>query len=509
MLKFYNDLVKDKQEFKPLDPDGKQVLVYVCGPTVYDSPHIGHARAAIVFDILRRYLLHKGYDVTFVSNYTDVDDKMINRAEEEGIAIEKLADKYIKEYEYVMHALNVVPPDIKPKATETIDAMIELIQKMIANEYAYISNGSVYYAVDKYDDYKTLFMRKPQKDQEDSCIYEPLDESQTVDSSEIIGDKLCEDDFALWKKAKPGEPKWKSPWGEGRPGWHIECSAMAYKFLGEEIDIHGGGKDLIFPHHTNEIAQTFAAVGTKLARFWIHNGFVTIDNEKMSKSVGNFFTIEEVLKKYEAAVIRLLLSSINYRKPINYSTESLDDARENLSKILEFYETVKTLATVEDQDEMSNGIQGLKKEIEKLREEFYAAMDDDLNLANGLSQVYQLIRTCNKWILEQGKEIDKETKEYILAFMLSFSSIYGILIDGQKQELGVFGIQKSNIDDLIDKKEEEISELMELILTVRNKLRNEKMYDVADEIRDKLQKIGFELDDMKEKTLWKYSPEND
>lgn len=501
MLKLFNDLVKDKQEFKPIDPEEKEVLIYVCGPTVYDSPHIGHARAAIVFDILRRYLLNKEYDVKFVSNYTDVDDKMINRAEEEGTTIENLADKYINEYERVMHSLNVISPDIKPKATETIDAIIELIEKMIENEYAYISNGSVYFAVEKYDEYKTLFMRKPQKDQEESCIYEPLTEDQTVPEGEIIGDKLCEEDFALWKAAKTGEPKWKSPWGEGRPGWHIECSAMVYKYLGEEIDIHGGGKDLIFPHHTNEIAQTYAAVGTKLARFWVHNGFVTIDNEKMSKSLGNFFTVEEVFKQYDPAVIRLLLSSMSYRKPINYSTESLDDAKENLSKILDFYSTIKTLKTAEvPKEELAE----LNKEIIRLKTEFYAALDDDLNLAKGLSEIYQLIRACNKWILEEGKNLDNDTKKSIIDFMLSFSNIYGVLLDETKQELGVYGIKRSNIDELIDAKQGEISQLMDLILIVRNTLRKEKMYDMADTIRDKLKEIGIELDDMKEKTLWKY-----
>ncbi|MBD3350927.1 MAG: cysteine--tRNA ligase [Candidatus Lokiarchaeota archaeon] len=506
MLKLYNNLAKKKQEFKPINEN--KVLIYVCGPTVYDSPHIGHARAAVSFDILRRYFLFNGFDVKFVSNYTDIDDKMINRSNELGISIKKLAKKYIDEYEDVMLKLNVIPPDVKPLATETIAAMLDFIKIIKDNGYAYVSNDSVYYDVTKYKEYYTLFMRKPPKENKKSCVYEPLDEENTIGDQDSVladSDKRCKDDFVLWKKSKEGEPSWKSPYGNGRPGWHIECSTMAYKHLDKLIDIHGGGKDLIFPHHTNEIAQTYAAFGTKLARFWVHNGFVNIDNEKMSKSLNNFFTVNDVLKSYDGVVIRFFLSSVNYRTPINYSTDSLEEAKTALEKIKEFYKTIKPFKNAEMENDHKVE---MMKSIQKLKIEFISSMDDDLNTSKALAQIYQLIKMVNKHIFEFERNIDEEIKKMILNFIIDFANIFGILIDREIQELGVYGKQIDGMDELISEKQQTISELMNAIIDVRSQLREKKIYDIADKIRDDLKNIGIELYDMKNKTMWKYSDSN-
>ncbi|MHA1728318.1 MAG: cysteine--tRNA ligase [Promethearchaeota archaeon] len=514
MLKIYNDLFKKKEIFKPLSEDGKKVKIYVCGPTVYDSPHIGHARAAVSFDILRRYLKFVGYDVKYVSNYTDIDDKMINRANELGMPVSELAEKYIDEYEAVMKDLNVLPPDEKPLATKSIDAIQNLIKLIMKNGFGYESGGSVYFNVEKYAEkrqYDTLFMRKPTRIKKKQCIYEPLGDQNTshvTDNatnviSEFIEEKKNERDFALWKKAKKNEPSWNSPWGAGRPGWHVECSAMVYKHLGKEIDIHGGGKDLIFPHHSNEIAQTDAAVNTKLARYWLHNGFVNVNNEKMSKSLKNFFIAEDVIKKYGGMILRMFLVSVNYRTPIDYSTDTLDEAVNNYNKIKEFYKTIKTLSVTDniniaDKKQITENLQLLKKD-------FLKAMEDDLNTAKALSQIYHLIRSINSIIFEDKKELDNNIKEFILNFLIDFSNIFGVILDESVQKLGIWGSTTHKSGNLIIEKEKIIAGLMDLITNIRSNLRVKKMFDLSDKIRDELKKNGIELSDMKGKTLWKFS----
>jgi len=529
-LTLFNDLYKEKQIFNPIEDN--IVKIYVCGPTVYDSPHIGHARSAIAFDTLRRYLLFKKYKVIYVSNYTDVDDKMIDRANELGISISELAEKYIKEYEEVMAKLNVIPPDFKPRATQTIDDMIKFISKIIENGYAYVSNGSVYFDVQKYNEYHSLFMRKTLEkkinsendatDGEESIITQ-----SSIDQS-ILEEKRSEYDFALWKKAKPNESSWDSPWGKGRPGWHIECSTMAYKLLGKEIDIHGGGRDLIFPHHTNEIAQTYAAFGTKLARFWVHNGFVNINNEKMSKSLKNFFTVKEVLEEFDGNSIRFFLNSLKYRNPINYSVESIKEAKKNLQKIIDFYNTIKYLKTSAlkntetAEEEIQTGISNLdnlnnlNNKIDEYYNKFIMALDNDLNTTDALGEIYQLIRCVNSYIFEKKNKIDEKTKNKILKFVIDFGNIFGLIIDKQKQQLQGFGILgsseqdkmnltlESNLQSIIDSKDNMISSLVDLILDIRNELRRRKNYELSDKIRDSLNELGIIVNDSKNESIWKF-----
>ncbi len=497
MLKLYNDLVKKKEEFKPLIEN--KVQIYVCGLTVYDSPHVGHVRMATAFDLLRRYLLFKRFDVTFVSNYTDVDDKMINRANELEVTVKELADKYIGEYEVVVKDLNIIEPDIKPLATESIDSMIFLIGKIMENGYGYESNGSVYFNVEKFakkSNYNTLFKRKDTSEQDDEDL---------VPVSDYDAEKKSKRDFALWKKTKEGEPSWESPYGVGRPGWHLECSAMIYEHLGEQIDIHGGGKDLIFPHHTNEIAQTKAALGTNLAKYWVHNGFLNINNEKMSKSLNNFFTAKDVIKEYGGMTVRLLLTSVNYRSPINYSDDVLHEAKRNYDKIKDFYDTIKSFPTGVEISESDK--KNLTTTIESLKKKFLEALDDDLNTPNAIAQLYQLIKFINSWIFEEKKTFDSEIKNLIINFLMDFSNIFGIVLDDTVQQLGKWSNKTEISDKLVTKKNETISGLMELLIKIRTDLRKKKLYEMSDEIRDELKKLGIELSDMKGNTLWKFSNE--
>jgi cysteinyl-tRNA synthetase len=505
MLKLYNDLVKNKEEFKPIR-DG-QVKIYVCGPTVYDSPHIGHARSAIAFDILRRYLIFKGNKVTYVSNYTDVDDKMIDRANDRNITIKELAVQYIKEYEDVMKELNILNPDIRPRATETIPAIQELTKILIDKGFGYESHGSVYFEVDKLEGYDNIFMRKVKKKEDGDEYVQTSPDQDTLTSNEFIDEKKGEKDFALWKAAKENEPKWDSPWGEGRPGWHIECSAMVKQYLGSEIDIHGGGKDLIFPHHTNEIAQTKAAYGTMLARYWIHNGFVTNKGEKMSKSLKNFFSAAEVLKEYSGMIVRFFLSSVNYRSPINYSIEGLDEAKNLFQKLQNFYRMVYSLPTNDKVDPKEE--KQILGEIEKNEKAFYDAMDDDLNSTDALSALYQFIKVVNTKIIEQKKEITESLKKRILTFMNDFSQIFGVVLDDTQlhSNLPLLGSSNTELDKLIEEKQKTVSDLVNLIITIRTELRKKKVYDLSDQIRKELAKIGIILDDQTGRTLWKFTTE--
>ncbi|MBN2155858.1 MAG: cysteine--tRNA ligase [Candidatus Lokiarchaeota archaeon] len=490
MLKLYNDLLKKKEIFKPITK--RKVSIYVCGPTVYDQAHIGHARAAIAFDVLRRYFLFKKYKVTYVSNYTDVDDNMIKTANEQDITIYELADELISAYEAAMNELNVLPCDISPRATETIQEIIEFIQLIMKNGYAYESNGSVYFYVDKLEGYETIFPRKFTKKSSQDEIHD----QDTMALNEYEDEKKGEKDFALWKKSKPGEPKWEAPWGEGRPGWHIECSSMIRKYMGDLIDIHGGGKDLIFPHHTNEIAQTLAAVGTTLANYWLHNGFVNLKGEKMSKSLKNFTTISEVLKLYDSMVIRFYLTSVNYRSPINYSVEGLEEAKQNFEKIRDFYGFIyhlKTLDTVNDSELFEN--------VKESYNNFKKALDDDINTTKAVSEIYQIMKIINTWIIEKRKDITKRTQSELLKFLDDYSKIFGVILS-DNQDLDDF-ITKSH-QPSTKEQEQIMSQLIELLIDIRSTLRKKKMFDVSDKIREKLTEMGIELDDLGEKTIWKF-----
>lgn len=459
MLHIYNTLTKQKQLFTPLQP-GK-IGIYVCGITVYDYCHIGHARLCVVFDVLTRYLRAIGYEVKYVRNITDVDDKIIKRANELGEDAATLAQRFIQAMHEDERALNVLPPDIEPRATEYMSEMIAMIEKLIANHYAYIAeNGDVYYQVSRFDHYGEL-------------AYQDLDKLRAgarVDVVEVKRDPL---DFVLWKRAKPGEPKWPSPWGDGRPGWHIECSAMSTSVLGEHFDIHGGGLDLVFPHHTNEIAQAEGATGKKFVNVWVHNGFVQVDKEKMSKSLGNFFTIRDILAQYDAETVRYFLMASHYRSPINYSTENLQSAHAALER---FYQVLRGLPKAE------------KKQENKFTLRFHAAMEDDFNTPIAISVLFDLVREINR-LRSEGELVQAAEYGALLKYL---GTVLGIL----QQNPEVF--LRSGVDALDVEK-------IELLIEQRNLARQNKAWQKADEVRDELLVMGIVLEDTAEGTIWRKS----
>ncbi|MHA1717325.1 MAG: cysteine--tRNA ligase [Promethearchaeota archaeon] len=477
-MRLYNTLTKRKEDFHPLEPP--LVRMYVCGPTVYDSPHVGHARSAVAFDLLRRYLEYNGYDVIFVRNYTDIDDKMINRARALGTTIGELARKYIFEYESAMNLLNVKPPVYSPRATHLIGDFIRFIKVLVNKGCAYERNGAVYFRVASFKDYGKLSL-KPQKEIADVL---------RRDSEEFINEKEDPRDFALWKRQKHGEPAWNSPWGPGRPGWHVECSVMSMKFLGETIDIHGGGRDLIFPHHENEIAQSESYSGKLFCRFWIHNGFVTVDKEKMSKSLGNFFTVDDVLKEYDAQALRLFLISAQYRNPINFSAGQLEQARKNWQRIKETWVALNDKIGL-----LKMGINGnyaSSEEIKSLIDDFESAMDDDLNTPKALSVLFRVVKKINEALQDESNT--EKIKQLAIAFqkmleILGFDDRY--ILQGSARE------DKRGRGGLIEK-------LVDYIIEIRKSARKEKKYSVADNIREFLRGIGIELHDLGEDTTWKF-----
>ncbi|MBN1216135.1 MAG: cysteine--tRNA ligase [Candidatus Lokiarchaeota archaeon] len=476
-MKIYNSLSFKLEDFIPINPT--EVLMYVCGPTVYDSPHIGHAKSAITFDLIRRYLEFKGFKVKLVKNYTDIDDKIIKRANEIGTDYLSLSEQYIKEYEDIMELLNVKPNYKSPKATEIIDFMIEVIKTLVKKGFAYISNGSVYFSVKKFNNYDILFQNIKKK--EDDEIYEIPQEQEP-----FISDKYDDKDFVLWKKWKEGEPYWNSPWGKGRPGWHIECSCMAIKLLGNVIDIHGGGLDLKSPHHKNEIAQSIAYTGEeKFANYFLHNGFVNVDNEKMSKSLGNFFLVSDVLKTFDPMVLRLFLLSSHYRHSVNYSINNLRQAQKVYKRI------IKTIQLVNEKDPIDSRlieIDSLSLEIKKSREAIFQAMDDDLNTPKAIAYILTLIKKTNQHLLEENKDISKEFKEAFLSFINELNAIFGIF------PKSLYKIKLYASDNF--KEEDDIMEqLLELIKNIREELRKRKIYDLSDKIRDELNEIGINLED--------------
>ena len=466
-MKIYNTMSKRKEDFVPLE-EGK-VKMYVCGPTVYNFIHIGNARPMIVFDTVRRYFEYKGYDVNFVSNFTDVDDKIIKKANEEGVTADEISKRYIEECKKDMDGMNIEPATKNPLATEEIGGMIEMISTLIDKGYAYEKNGTVYFRTRKFKDYGKL-------------SHKNLDDLQSGGRALLVtGEDEKEDslDFVLWKPKKEGEPAWQSPWGEGRPGWHLECSEMSKKYLGEQIDIHAGGEDLIFPHHENEIAQSEAANGKEFAKYWMHNGFLNIDNRKMSKSLGNFFTVREISEKYDLQVLRFFMLSAHYRSPLNFSADLMESARSGLNRIVTAAENLKFLIgsagsaamTAEEQEKFAKSAEYV--------ESFEKAMDDDFNTADAIAAVFELVKYINT---TSGGDSSREYLESLLNRLVSLTDVLGIIVE----------------------KEEEILDAdIEAMIAERQAARKERNFARADQIRDELLAKGIILEDTREGVKWK------
>ncbi len=466
-LRVYNTLGRKKEIFEPIEA-GK-VRMYVCGPTVYDSCHIGHARSVVVFDVIVRYLEAAGYAVTYVRNFTDVDDKIIKRASEMGIGTAQLAEKFIAEFYRDMDALNIRRATVEPRATEHIDAIVQVIERLFEKDLAYVVDGDVYFSVTDFADYGKLSGRK----------LEDMEAGARVD---VDDRKRNPFDFALWKSAKPGEPSWKSPWGRGRPGWHIECSAMSGVFLGESFDIHGGGKDLIFPHHENEIAQSEGAFGKPFAKYWIHNGFVNINQEKMSKSLGNFLMIRDVLESYHPESVRLFLLSNHYRSPIDFSDRAMDESTTALDKIYALMERFEEISAAENSGALWNS--------------FREAMDDDFNTARGIGIVFDAVRNLNRLLDENLVPASEPELRSAKADLLKIGDILGILQEAPKQyfeKKKSRGLEKSAVDP----------ETIEKLIAERLAARKSKNWARADEIRDFLAGHNIVLEDRPEGTVWK------
>ena len=466
-MKIYNTMSKRKEEFVPLE-EGK-VKMYVCGPTVYNFIHIGNARPMIVFDTVRRYFEYKGYDVNFVSNFTDVDDKIIKKAIEEGVTADEISKRYIAECKKDMDAMNIKPATKNPLATEEICGMVDMIQTLIDKGYAYEKNGTVYYRTRKFKDYGKL-------------SHKNLDDLQSGGRSLLVtGEDEKEDplDFVLWKPKKEGEPAWESPWSEGRPGWHIECSEMSKKYLGEQIDIHAGGEDLIFPHHENEIAQSEAANGKEFAKYWMHNGFLNIDNRKMSKSLGNFFTVREISEKYDLQVLRFFMLSAHYRSPLNFSADLMESARTSLERILTAADNLRFLSKNAEEGMITEEEKALLDKADEYVQGFERAMDDDFNTADAIASVFELVKYINT--TADGNR----SKEYL-------DTLYDILF----KLTDVLGI-------IIDKKEEMLDDEIEAMIEKRQAARKERNFALADQIRDELLAKGIILEDTREGVKWK------
>lgn len=466
-MKIYNTLSKQKEEFVPLVP-GK-VSMYVCGPTVYNYIHIGNARPMIVFDTVRRYMEHKGYEVNFVSNFTDVDDKIIKKAMEEGVTADEISQRYIAECKKDMEGMNVKPATTHPLATQEIDGMIEMISTLIEKGYAYpAADGTVYFRTRKFKEYGKL-------------SHKNLDDLRGGNRSLLVsGEEQKEDplDFVLWKPKKEGEPYWESPWCQGRPGWHIECSVMSKKYLGEEIDIHAGGEDLIFPHHENEIAQSECCNGKTFARYWMHNGFLNIDNRKMSKSLGNFFTVREISEKYDLQVLRFFMLSAHYRSPLNFSAELMEAAGNGLNRIVNAVENLKFLAGNASQETLMESEAETQKALAEYEKKFDDAMDDDFNTADAISAIFELVKFANTNVTEDSsKALAEAAKDKIV----ELSDILGLIVE---------------------KKEEMLDAEIEALIEERQVARKAKNFARADEIRDILSGKGIILKDTREGVKW-------
>ena len=466
-MKVFNTLTKKKEEFVPLE-EGK-VRMYVCGPTVYNYIHIGNARPMIVFDTVRRYFEYKGYDVNYVSNFTDVDDKIIKKAIEEQVSAQEISQRYIAECKKDMAGMNVKPATKHPLATEEICGMVEMISELIEKGYAYEKNGTVYFSARKFKDYGKL-------------SHKNLDDLRSGGRSLLVsGEDEKEDplDFVLWKPKKEGEPFWKSPWSDGRPGWHIECSVMSRKYLGEQIDIHAGGEDLIFPHHENEIAQSEAANGKEFARYWMHNAFLNIDNRKMSKSLGNFRTVREISEQYDLQVLRFFMLNAHYRSPLNFSAELMEASKNGLERILNATDNLKHLIASVAAEEMSAEEKEAFSKTDAYVEEFERAMDDDFNTADAIAAIFELVKYANT---TATAESSKEYLRGLLDRIVKLGDVLGLILD---------------------KKEELLDADIEKLIEERQAARKAKDFARADAIRDELLEKGIILKDTREGVQWK------
>ena len=466
-MKIFNTLTRKKEEFIPLE-EGK-VKMYVCGPTVYNFIHIGNARPMIVFDTVRRYFEYKGYDVNYVSNFTDVDDKIIKKAIEEGTTAQEISQRYIAECKKDMEGMNIKPATKNPLATEEICGMVDMIQNLIDKGYAYEKNGTVYFRVRQFKDYGKL-------------SHKNLDDLRSGERSLLVtGEDEKEDplDFVLWKPKKDGEPAWESPWSEGRPGWHIECSEMSKKYLGEQIDIHAGGEDLVFPHHENEIAQSEAANGKEFARYWMHNAFLNIDNRKMSKSLGNFRTVREISEQYDLQVLRFFMLSAHYRSPLNFSADLMEASKNGLERIVNAADNLKHLMGAAAVQEMTAAEKEAFAKTDEFVKGFEAAMEDDFNTADAVAAVFELVKYINTNVSAQNS---KECLQSYLELLVKLCDVLGLIVD---------------------KKEELLDEEIEKLIEERQAARKAKNFTRADEIRDELLSKGIILKDTREGVQWK------
>ena len=458
-IKIYNTLSRKKEEFETLEPN--KAIMYVCGPTVYDKAHVGHAMSVLVFDIIRRYLEYRGYEVRHAMNYTDVDDKIIQRANLEDVDPFELAERYIQEFREHLGDLNVLPATIYPRATEEIDNIIEMVQGLIEKGNAYESEGDVYFFVSSDDDYGKLSGRK-------------LEDMQSGFRIEVDDRKETPMDFALWKSSKPGEPAWDSPWGQGRPGWHIECSAMNLHHLGEQIDIHGGGNDLVFPHHENEIAQTESFTGKPFARYWVHNGMMQLGGAAMSKSTGNLVTVEDFLSENEADVLRMMVLNSSYRSPLKFSDETIENASKALNRLRSALRPVTQGATGEMPE-------SLEAQIAATRLGFEESMADDFNTAGALGYLFELVRAINH---ARDNGAGPEALGEAQSLILEFTDIMGLRLEHAVTSVG------------------EAAPFVDLLIEVRGELRDQKLWALTDKIRDTLVELGIVLEDGKEGTTW-------
>ena len=487
-LKIYNTLTGKLEEFVPINPP--HVLIYTCGVTVYDDSHVGHGRSLIVFDVFRRFLEHLGYRVKFIRNFTDVDDKIINRAKEECVDFMTIANRYIASYYIDMEAIGVRPADVEPRVTEHIEEIIEVIKKLIEKGVAYESGGDVYFSVRSFADYGKLSKRS----------VEELEAGARVEPSEKKRDPL---DFALWKSSKEGEPSWDSPWGRGRPGWHTECVAMIFKHLGQTIDIHGGGLDLVFPHHENEIAQAEAITGKPFARYWMHNGLVTVGGQKMSKSLGNYVTLREIYSKYHPDVLRLLVLFTHYRSPLDFSWEKMEETQRAYNRIKSAIDDLDILKGLKIK-ESTAGSHPLYDKVKRAEEKFFEALSEDFNTPEALAHIFGLVSELGQIKQKNIKEgnIEKsELEAYEFAVNSILNNMRGIFGMFEEERKGC----KRSFLSLGGEREKSVIEdkLIEILVEARNVARKEKIYSVADYIRDKLQEMGIILEDTPAGTKWK------
>ncbi|MEM1515872.1 MAG: cysteine--tRNA ligase [Thermoproteota archaeon] len=469
-LRVFNTLGMRKEEFVPLHDN--EVKIYVCGPTVYDFIHIGNARAFVFADIVHRYLEYKGFKVTIVSNITDVDDKIIKRSQETGLSIQQISEIFSNAYFNDLNALNIKRPHVSPRATQHISEMIEIIQKLIERGCAYQVNGDVFFNVSKFKDYGKLSGNK----------MEALEMGARI---EVNHNKRNPADFALWKSRKENEPAFYSPWGWGRPGWHIECSTMAMKYLGETFDIHMGGKDLIFPHHENEIAQAESLTGKPLARYWLHNEWLTVNGQKMSKSLGNFITVKDALRMCGPQILRFFLISAHYRSPLDFNKESIEHAKTNLEKILN---AVENLLSLEERHERGEDEEVLLAQVREAKKKFEEAMDDDFNTPLAIAAIFDIVKSINNYANKNSSIEETAKREVYETIRILMEEILGIKIEVKDREK--FG------SDLI-------SSLVEIILEVREEMRKRKEWKISDEIRDKMRKLGFIIEDALQGTKWR------